>query len=141
MNTSPPSGTSSPAITRSSVDLPLPLGPRSAVSEPLSTLMETSSSATKSPKRLLTLRASIAKAVLPLSEYGHQHERHDGERGEHDRRGVRAGGIGAVLVLRLHVLRHRLRPAREAARDDRDCAELAERPRHGQHDAVHDGPL
>ncbi len=30
----PSSGCSSPAITRSSVDLPLPLGPSSAVSEP-----------------------------------------------------------------------------------------------------------
>ncbi len=43
-------------MIRSSVDLPLPLGPSSAVSEPSFTRMQTSSSATKSPKRLLTLR-------------------------------------------------------------------------------------
>ena len=48
-------GSPSPAMIRSSVDLPLPLGPSSAVSEPSSTRMQTSSSATKSPKRLLTL--------------------------------------------------------------------------------------
>ena len=49
-------------MIRRSVDLPLPLGPSSAVSEPSSTRMQTSSSATKSPKRLLTLSASIAIA-------------------------------------------------------------------------------
>ncbi len=41
-------------MTRSSVDLPLPLGPSSAVSEPPGTSSETSSSATKSPKRFVT---------------------------------------------------------------------------------------
>ncbi len=35
ITTLPASGCSSPAITRSSVDLPLPLGPSSAVSEPV----------------------------------------------------------------------------------------------------------
>ena len=39
-------------MTRSSVDLPEPLGPSSAVSEPSSTATETPSSAWKSPKRL-----------------------------------------------------------------------------------------
>ena len=65
MKTSPESGVSSPAITRRSVDLPLPLGPSSAVSESLSTLIETSSSATKSPNRFVTLRVSIATCVPP----------------------------------------------------------------------------
>jgi ABC-type tungstate transport system substrate-binding protein len=51
-----------PAITRRSVDLPLPLGPSSAVSEPLSTLIDTSSSATKSPKRLATWLTVIMPA-------------------------------------------------------------------------------
>jgi hypothetical protein len=59
MNTSPESGVSSPAMTRSSVDLPDPLGPSSAISDPLGTETETSSSATNSPKRLVTLRTSI----------------------------------------------------------------------------------
>ena len=58
--TLPASGTSSPAITRSSVDLPEPLGPSSAVRDPSGTESETSSSATKSSNRLLTFSAAIA---------------------------------------------------------------------------------
>ena len=46
-------------MMRSSVDLPEPLGPSSAVSEPPSTSSETSSSAWKLPKRFETLRTSI----------------------------------------------------------------------------------
>ena len=46
-------------MIRSSVDFPEPLGPRSAVSAPDSTSSETSSRATKSPKRLETLRTRI----------------------------------------------------------------------------------
>ena len=42
-------------MIRSSVDLPLPLGPSSAVSAPSSTRMHTSSSAVNVPNRLLTL--------------------------------------------------------------------------------------
>ena len=40
--TCPESGISSPAMTRSSVVLPLPLGPSSATSSPVSTSSETS---------------------------------------------------------------------------------------------------
>ena len=43
-------------MMRSSVDFPEPLGPSSAVSAPLSTSSETSSTATKSPKRFVMLR-------------------------------------------------------------------------------------
>ena len=41
-------------MIRSSVDLPEPLGPSSAVSDPSGTSSETLSSATKSPKRFET---------------------------------------------------------------------------------------
>ena len=41
-------------MIRSSVDLPEPLGPSSAVSEPSATSSETSSRAAKSPKRFVT---------------------------------------------------------------------------------------
>jgi hypothetical protein len=54
ISTVPASGRSSPAITRSRVDLPLPLGPSRAVSEPLGISTDTSSSAAKSPNRLDT---------------------------------------------------------------------------------------
>ena len=90
MQTSPASGCSSPAITRSSVDFPLPLGPSSAVSEPLSTSTETSSSAVKSPKRFVTFRTSIAISARPFGASVIASERHDGEEREHDRRRVRA---------------------------------------------------
>jgi hypothetical protein len=53
--TSPVSGHSSPATIRRSVDLPEPLGPRRAVSEPPSTSSDTSSRATNSPKRFVML--------------------------------------------------------------------------------------
>jgi hypothetical protein len=42
-------------MIRSSVDLPLPLGPSSAISAPSCTLTLTSSSAVNAPKRLVTL--------------------------------------------------------------------------------------
>ena len=45
----PVSGSSRPAMARSSVDLPDPLGPSSAVSDPTGTSKSTSSSAAKSP--------------------------------------------------------------------------------------------
>src|SRR4051812_6562691 len=119
MKTSPASGDSRPAITRSSVDLPLPLGPSSAVSDPLSTSTETSSSAAKSPNFLLTLRASIATL-----HHRHEEECRDREQCEQHRCRVRPGLV-EVLVRGLHVLRQGLRPARDAARDDADRAELA----------------
>src|SRR3954452_7685246 len=112
MNTSPTSGVSSPAITRSSVDLPLPLGPSSAVREPLATSTETSSSATKSPKRLVTLRASIATSFLPRLDHRHQRERQDRERGQEHGGGV-CPRLRAVVVLRLDVEGQRLRLARD----------------------------
>src|SRR5437868_3945811 len=123
MNTSPASGRSSPAITRRSVDLPLPLGPRSAVSEPLSTTTETSSSATKSPNRLVTLRASIATDLLLRSEQGHQQQRRDGQRRKQHRESVSAARV-EVVVGGLDAQRQRFRAPRDAARDDADRAEL-----------------
>src|SRR5689334_22278978 len=114
MKTSPPSGTSSPAIRRNSVDLPLPLGPSSAVWDPLATSIETSSSATKSPKRFVTLRASIATGVLPRSKHRHRNQGQHGERRKQDGRRVRARLL-EVLVRRLHVLRQGLRPSLDSA--------------------------
>ena len=56
-------------MMRSSVDLPPPLGPSSAVSWPVGMLTDTSSSATKSPKRLLTLMTSMLIWAM-LSSFG-----------------------------------------------------------------------
>ncbi len=49
-------------MIRSRLDLPEPLGPSSAVSEPPGTSSVTSSSATKSPKRLVTSRTAIMRS-------------------------------------------------------------------------------
>ncbi len=48
-------------MIRSSVDLPEPDGPSSAVNDPSGTSIETSSSAVKSPKRLDTLVTEIMR--------------------------------------------------------------------------------
>src|SRR6476646_1877047 len=124
MNTSPASGVSSPAMTRRRVDLPLPLGPSSAVREPLATSTDTSSSATKSPKRFVTLRASIAMSFLPRSDHRHRNERQNRKRRQQHRSSVGPGGR-TVLVGGLHVLGQRLRLAGDSAGDDRDGAELS----------------
>ena len=50
----PPLGDSNPAIMRSSVVFPQPLGPRSEKNSPRRMSSETRSTATKSPNRLLT---------------------------------------------------------------------------------------
>ena len=48
-------------MMRSSVDLPEPEGPSSAVSEPSGISRDTSSSAVKSPKRFVMERAAIMR--------------------------------------------------------------------------------
>ena len=52
-------------MIRSSVDLPEPLGPSTAVSEPSGISSETSSTATKSPNRFVMLRTSMLTSVPP----------------------------------------------------------------------------
>ncbi len=53
-------------MMRRSVDLPLPLGPSSAVSEPSATSTLTSSSAVKSPKRFVMCAAWMVMGLLAL---------------------------------------------------------------------------
>ncbi len=157
----------SPATTRSSVDLPPPLGPSSAVRRPVGTETETSSSATKSPKVLRTSRISMlmrrppwgggaggpegageiavrgaagpgAGGVVGAQERHGDDARH-GHRREEERDGV-GGALLEVLVPLLDEQRGRLRAALEVAGDDLDRAELAEGAREREHDAVDDGP-
>ena len=54
-------------MIRRSVDLPLPLGPSRAVSEPSGTVIETSSTATKSPNRLLAFSTMMLIRWLPFA--------------------------------------------------------------------------
>src|SRR5262250_213703 len=63
--TSPASGMSRPRMSRSTVDLPEPLEPRSTCTVPAATSSDTSSRATRSPKRLVTPRSSITTRPAP----------------------------------------------------------------------------
>src|SRR5262245_59315911 len=138
MRTVPSSGSSRPAITRKRVDLPLPLVPSRAVSEPPAMATETSSRAAKSQKRFVTPRTAIDTGCL-LSEEVHEEEGHEREGRENHRRGVGAYQIEGLKSV-LDMERQRLGLADEVARDDRDGPELAERARRRQDDAVRDAP-
>src|SRR5688572_19288166 len=143
IETSPVSGVSSPAMIRSRVDLPLPLGPSRAVSEPPAMASETLSTATKPlSNRLVTWRTAIdirdLLVFLGLEDV-HEDEREHGKRGEHERGRV-GGHLVEAQVLLVDVQRQRLGLAGEPARDDSDGAVLAEGAGHRQHDAVGDAP-
>src|SRR6187397_1646152 len=138
MRTLPSSGSSRPAITRRSVDLPLPLGPSRAVSEPPAIATETSSRAAKSPKRFVTPRTAIDTGCL-LSEEVHEEECHEREDRENHRRGVGPHEIESLKSV-VHVQRERLRLADQVSGHDRDGSELTEAARRREHDAVGDAP-
>src|SRR3954469_211318 len=94
MHTVPASAVSRPAMTRSRVDLPPPLGPSRAVNDPDGISTETSSRATKSPKRLVMLMASIPMSSLVLRA----EDVHD-QQGAHGQPGQQEGaGEGRRLV-------------------------------------------
>ena len=122
-------------MIRSSVDLPEPLGPSSAVSEPSGTSSETSSRATKSPKRFDTFDDGDHAAPASFQQ-GHQDQGHEREAHQHGRRRVGAEGVVVVDVAGVDEQRERLRLAGDAAGDDGQRAELAERAGDRQHDAV-----
>src|SRR6187455_3345334 len=117
MSTLPSSGSSSPAITRRSVDLPLPLGPSRAVSDPLGIATDTLSSATKLPKRFVTCWTVIATQPLLSAQHVHRHKGDDRQDGEHDRRSVDAGLVKGEVAL-VDVERQRLGGSDDAAGDD-----------------------
>src|SRR6266542_19816 len=69
--TCPSSGGTRPRMQRNTVDLPDPLEPRSTWTVPGCTSMDTPSSATRSPNRLVTSRSSITiEPVIPGSAPG-----------------------------------------------------------------------
>src|SRR5919109_1595998 len=129
IETSPSSGISSPAMTRSSVDFPLPLGPSSAVRDPLAIASETSSSATCLPKRFDTWRTAIDirdLLVCAWLEDVHGDERDDREQRQHERGRVRRHqGPRELLLVGAHLPEDR----HDLADDERELYE------HGrQHD-------
>src|SRR5689334_19254341 len=127
-------------MTRSRVDLPPPLGPSSAVSEPDGMSTETSSSATNSPNFLVMRRASIPMSGLLGPEEVHDEQREDRQRGQRERHGV---GVRLLEVLEalLDVEGGRLGLADDPARHNRHRAELAEAAGQREDDAVRDAPL
>src|SRR5919109_551479 len=142
IETSPSSGISSPAMTRSSVDFPLPLGPSSAVRDPLAIASETSSSATCLPKRFDTWRTAIDirdLLVCAWLEDVHGDERDDREQRQHERGRVRRHLVETEILL-VDVDGEGLGLAGEPAGDDRDRAVLAERAGGREHDPVRDSP-
>ena len=77
-------------MTRRSVDLPLPLGPSSAVSEPPGNVERDVVERDEVAEALGDVADRDSHAVL-LSEEVHEQQRRDGEQGQHDR-----GRVGAV---------------------------------------------
>ena len=66
MKTEPRSGCSSPAMMRSSVDLPQPDGPSRAKNSPVSIRSETPASAVTAPNRLQIPSTLTASVMAPL---------------------------------------------------------------------------
>src|SRR5919109_4786547 len=157
MRMSPVVGISSPAIIRSTVVLPPPLGPSSPTSSPSCTERLTLLTAVTWPNCLLTLRSSM------LIRRGSQHSRffrlNDGllgvlviarlfpfeqrldakrqqrQQGQQARDGERGRGVVFVVKL-LDPQRHRVGDARDVAGNDRDGAEFAHGPGVAQDDSV-----
>src|SRR5919107_1683017 len=99
MTTWPVSAFSSPAMMRSSVDLPPPLGPRSAVSRPVGIDRSMSDSAAKSPKLLLMPLISIPIGVLLGTQQGDDDQRRHRDEGEQERGRVRAALLEVLVLL------------------------------------------
>src|SRR2546423_3089280 len=135
MMTLPESGCSRPAMTRSSVDLPPPLGPSSAVSEPGGTSMDTSRSTGVTPNDLFTSRTSMAMSVGLLRPQ--QLRQQQGDDGDQRQRGGRRERRRLVEVLEplLDEQRQRLGLPDQPAGHDGDRAVLAERAGEAQHHA------
>ena len=130
-------------MIRSSVDLPPPLGPSSAVSWPVGRSTMMSSSATKSPNFLVTPVTLIS--YMSLSLLLRAEDRHDDQAG-HGGEGEQGGECVRRLLLEVLVglldgEGGRLGLADDVAGDDLDRAELTERAGQAEHDAVDDGPL
>ena len=138
--TAPQSRPSRPAMARSRVDLPEPLGPSSAVSDPGGDLeadvVERGEVAVvlagvgHGDHRVLLLRSS--RVISSSVDEGDAHQQGG--------RGVRAEGVVVVDVAGVDEQGQGLRHAREAGGHHDHGAELAERAGDGEHDAVGQAP-
>ena len=128
-------------MTRSSVDLPEPGRARAARSasrrRPRAT---TSSSAWKSPKDLVTLLTVIIRDVPSVSPARSWPSRVSSAITASSAEAAYAPARSKLRVALLDEDRQRLRLPRDLAADDADGAELADRARGRQHDAVGEAP-
>ena len=137
----PESGVSSPAMMRSSVDLPEPLGPEQRGERPVGDLerdvVEGDEVAVALAARSMTV---IMRLLLLRSSRVISSRVTSGEAHEHGGGGVGAEGVVVVDVAGVDEQGQRLRLAGDAAGDHDHGAELAERAGDGEHDAVGRGP-
>src|SRR4051812_2968335 len=149
--TSPVSGCSRPASTRSSVVLPEPDGPSRARNSLSRACSDTSFSAGKRPNCLEIPRISRARVssvfaaggklpgVAPFED-GLEDKRDDPEAGENGCRRECADGV-IVIVEHLDVKRQSVGQAADVAGDHGNRAELTHRARIAEQDAVEQRPL
>ena len=128
-------------MIRSSVDLPPPLGPSSAVSEPRGTSTVDVVERGKVPKRL-----EMSRTSMPISVISFGTQELDDAAGQHTANAAStvATAIRRRLVEVLEALLDEERAGsgsgRRAARRRPDRAELTERAGQAEHDAVGEGP-
>src|ERR1700722_5034686 len=141
ITTRPSSGRSSPAMSFSSVDLPEPEGPRTAVSElsGISTLM--SSTTALSPYRFVRWLSEIdMQFPLTRTKGRENYKSHHGDGGEHDGAGEGADDVKVLIPGVEDVDRQRLGLAGDVPRDHQHGADLAQRARNGEGHTVKDTP-
>src|ERR1035438_8700168 len=157
MKTSPAVGISSPAIMRSTVVLPPPLGPSNAISSPSFTENVTLLTTVVSPNFFVTAFSSMLMRLSTINSCNYQplparllplHEGLDAQRKERQQRQQarhrerrRGGRLGGALIERLHPQRHGLGLPGDVAGHHRHRAELSHRPRVAENDAVDQTPL
>src|SRR5438270_8965993 len=162
MRTSPLVGISSPAIIRSTVVLPPPLGPSSAINSPSWTVKLTLRTATTSPNFLVTLRNSMLMRYqlstrqlstfftrslrsFVLADLAPFQERFDPQRkqreqGQQAGDGERTGGI-VFVVEALDLQRHSIRLPDYVTGDNRNGAEFSHGAGVAQNDPVDEAPF
>src|SRR5258706_6978398 len=136
----PVSGTSSPAMTRSSVVLPDPEGPSSASNSPVCTSRLTSRSAENVPNCFDRLRTSMVIVLFlirdgPGPDDTLEHQRYQRQQCQ-QRSHRKCGGKVVFVVKDFHMQWHGVGAAADMSGNDRYCTEFAHRARVAEDRAV-----